>query len=94
MHAWVIILPLKIEDENKNEIPYFIEPSTDERKEIYDENYIGIEAIWNHRNYWVNLQSLNEGCMVCITTITDYFMLILFTSLNLFNILYSSIILL
>jgi len=91
VHAWVIILPLKIEDENINEIPYFIEPSTGERKEIYDENYIGIEAIWNHRNYWVNLQSLDEGCTVCIT---DYLMLILFSNLNLFFILYSSIILL
>jgi len=65
VHAWVIILPFKVEDENINEIPYFIEPSTGERKEIYDENYIGIEAIWNHRNYWVNLQSLDGGCTVC-----------------------------
>ncbi|XP_022183400.1 dynein regulatory complex subunit 7-like isoform X2 [Myzus persicae] len=62
VHAWVIIIPLKIEDENINEIPYFIEPSTGERKEVYDENYTGIEAIWNHRNYWINLQSLDAGC--------------------------------
>lgn len=55
-----------------NEIPYFIEPSTGERKEISNENYIGIEAIWNNKNYWVNLQSLNGGCMV---SIIDYFRL-------------------
>lgn len=67
MHSWIIIIPLKIEYENINDIPYFIEPSTGERKEISDENYIGIEAIWNHRNYWVNLQSLDGGCTVCMT---------------------------
>lgn len=67
MHSWIIIIPLKIEDENINDIPYFIEPSTGERKEISDKNYIGIEAVWNHRNYWVNLQSLDGGCTVCMT---------------------------
>jgi len=67
VHSWIIIIPLKIEDENINDIPYFIEPSTGERKEISDENYIGIEAVWNHRNYWVNLQPLDGGCTVCIT---------------------------
>lgn len=72
MHAWVIIIPLENEAESMNEIPYFIEPSTGERKEISNENYIGIEAIWNNKNYWVNLQSLNGGCMV---SIIDYFRL-------------------
>lgn len=46
--------------------PYFVEPCTGERKEISDENYIGIEAIWNHTNYWVNLQPINGGCAVRI----------------------------
>lgn len=67
-----MIMPLKDEGENMNELPYFIEPSTGERKEISNENYTGIEAIWNNKNYWVNLQSLDGGCMVCIN---DYFRL-------------------
>ncbi|KAL4141543.1 hypothetical protein QTP88_004168 [Uroleucon formosanum] len=71
VHAWVIIIPLQIENENVNEIPYFIEPSTGERKEISDENYIGIEAVWNHKNYWVNLQSLDGGCTQYNFTLTN-----------------------
>ncbi|CAI6342726.1 unnamed protein product [Macrosiphum euphorbiae] len=71
VHAWVIIIPLQIEDENINEVPYFIEPSTGERKEISDENYTGIEAVWNHRNYWVNLQSSGVGCTQYNFTLTN-----------------------
>ncbi|XP_025205390.1 dynein regulatory complex subunit 7-like, partial [Melanaphis sacchari] len=71
VHAWVIVIPLKNEDENMNEIPFFIEPSTGERKEVSNENYIGIEAIWNNRNYWVNLQSLNGGCTQYNFTLTN-----------------------
>ena len=68
VHAWVGVMPLETEDDKYIlEVPYFIEPSTGERKEIVDENYIGIEVIWNHNNYWVNLQPLEGGCAVCIT---------------------------
>jgi len=78
-------MPLETEDDTYiTKIPFFIEPSTGERKEISDENYIGIEAVWNHINYWVNLQSLVGGCTVCIT---DYYMFIYFANLNVFCIL-------
>jgi len=60
-----------------SEVPYFIEPSTGERKEISDENYTGIEVVWNHNNYWVNLQPLEGGCTVCITDL--YILYILLT---------------
>ncbi|XP_025200554.1 LOW QUALITY PROTEIN: dynein regulatory complex subunit 7-like [Melanaphis sacchari] len=63
VHAWVMIMPLETEDDTYiSEVPYFIEPSTGERKEMSDENYIGIEVVWNHNNYWVNLQPLVGGC--------------------------------
>lgn len=62
-----MVMPSEIEDENYPiENPYFVEPSTGERWELSDDNFIGIEALWNHKNYWVNLQSLDGGCMVCI----------------------------
>lgn len=76
VHAWVMIIPLETEND-KSEIPYFIEPSTGERKEISDENYTGIEVVWNNTNYWVNLQSLEGGCTVCITDL--YILYILLT---------------
>eukprot|EP00102_Acyrthosiphon_pisum_P008125 XP_003244287.1 PREDICTED: dynein regulatory complex subunit 7-like [Acyrthosiphon pisum] len=72
VHAWVMVIPLETEnDKNVSEIPYFIEPSTGERKEISDENYTGIEVVWNNTNYWVNLQSLEGGCMQYNFTLTN-----------------------
>lgn len=60
-------MPSEIENEfTKANEPYFVEPSTSEKTDISNENYIGIEAIWNHKNYWVNLQTLNGGCGVCV----------------------------
>jgi len=62
-----MVIPLGTEnDKHLSEISYFIEPSTGERKDISDENYTGIEVIWNNTNYWVNLQSLEGGCTVRI----------------------------
>lgn len=66
VHSWVIIMPSETTIKLTNKNVYFIEPSTGERKAVSDENYIGIEAIWNHKNYWVNLQPLGGGCSVCI----------------------------
>uniref|UniRef100_A0A7S1KU27 Dynein regulatory complex subunit 7 n=1 Tax=Percolomonas cosmopolitus TaxID=63605 RepID=A0A7S1KU27_9EUKA len=36
--------------------PYFIETSTGEQKPITDTDYKQIEAVFNHQNYWVNMQ--------------------------------------
>lgn len=67
VHSWVIIMPFDTKDnESKTEDPYFIEPSTGKKIDISNENYIGIEAIWNHKNYWVNLQTSGNGCAVSI----------------------------
>lgn len=57
-------MPLEFETEDMSKDVYFIEPSTGEWKDISDGNYIGIESIWNHTNYWVNLQPINGGCTV------------------------------
>ncbi|CAH1733010.1 unnamed protein product [Aphis gossypii] len=65
IHAWVVVLPLETDDDQydiSEVVPYFIEPSTGERKEITDENYTGIEVVWNNNDYWVNLQPLEGGC--------------------------------
>lgn len=44
--------------------PYFIEPSTGERHEVNDENYLGIIAVWNHNNYWFNRQHTPIGSFI------------------------------
>ncbi|VVC24351.1 Hypothetical protein CINCED_3A009486 [Cinara cedri] len=65
VHCWVLIMtmPTGIKDENSTDGScYFIEPSTGERQHISNKNYVGIESIWNHKNYWVNLQPSDGGC--------------------------------
>ncbi|XP_011352287.1 dynein regulatory complex subunit 7 [Ooceraea biroi] len=61
IHAWVVILP----EENglrSEEIiePIFIEPSSGVSYNPLDDEtnslYLGVESIWNDRNYWVNMQ--------------------------------------
>lgn len=90
-----MVMPLKTEgNDDKTDIgefPYFIEPSTGEKKEISDENYIGIEVVWNNTNYWVNLQSLVGGCAVCTI---GFYIFVYLTDLQFILCFISSIILL
>ncbi|XP_050528015.1 dynein regulatory complex subunit 7-like [Daktulosphaira vitifoliae] len=63
VHCWVIILPLKIQNKYISKELFFVEPSTGKICSISSRSYIGIEALWNNQNYWVNLQPLYGGCM-------------------------------
>ncbi|NXC20929.1 DRC7 protein, partial [Corythaeola cristata] len=58
VHAWVLVLP------GKREVPeaFFINPFTGNRHSTTDERFLGIESVWNHRNYWVNMQDCRNGC--------------------------------
>ncbi|XP_033216734.1 dynein regulatory complex subunit 7-like [Belonocnema kinseyi] len=67
IHSWVVVLP-DYSGPRGQEIlaPFFIEPSsgvscspTDLEANLL---YLGVESIWNDRNYWVNIQSCSEGC--------------------------------
>ena len=60
VHSWVLVL------EGKREVPesFFIEPLTGMSHSINDDRYHGIESIWNHKNYWVNMQDCSEGVAV------------------------------
>ena len=60
VHSWVLIL------EGKREVPesFFIEPLTGVSHSLKDDRYHGIESIWNHKNYWVNMQDCSEGVAV------------------------------
>ena len=55
IHCWVLVLA------GKREVPenFFIEPSTGICSESH--NYLGIEALWNNSNYWVNMQDCSHG---------------------------------
>ncbi|KAM8984279.1 dynein regulatory complex subunit 7 isoform 4-T6 [Ara ararauna] len=58
VHAWVLVLS------GKREVPesFFINPFTGNRHNTTDKRFLGIESVWNHRNYWVNMQDCRHGC--------------------------------
>lgn len=60
VHSWVLVLS------GKREVPetFFIEPTTGAAVSTKDDEYLGIESVWNHRNYWVNMQSCIDGTAV------------------------------
>uniref|UniRef100_A0A8B9GJV3 Dynein regulatory complex subunit 7 n=1 Tax=Amazona collaria TaxID=241587 RepID=A0A8B9GJV3_9PSIT len=60
VHAWVLVLS------GKREVPetFFINPFTGNRHNTTDKRFLGIESVWNHRNYWVNMQDCRHGCKV------------------------------
>ncbi|XP_052769766.1 dynein regulatory complex subunit 7-like [Mya arenaria] len=57
IHSWVIVL------HGKREVPesFFVEPFTGLSHPVDSSNYQGIESVWNHVNFWVNMQDCSEG---------------------------------
>ncbi|XP_039209694.1 dynein regulatory complex subunit 7 isoform X2 [Crotalus tigris] len=58
VHAWVLVLS------GKREVPesFFIDPFTGKSYSPADDHFLGIECLWNHRNYWINMQDCWNGC--------------------------------
>ncbi|KAM6380930.1 dynein regulatory complex subunit 7 isoform 2-T2 [Pluvialis apricaria] len=67
VHAWVLVLS------GKKEVPetFFINPFTGNSHSTMDEHFLGIESVWNHRNYWVNMQDCRNGCKELIFDLGD-----------------------
>ncbi|XP_064885289.1 dynein regulatory complex subunit 7 isoform X4 [Columba livia] len=67
VHAWVLVLS------GKREVPetFFINPFTGNSHSTTDEQFLGIESIWNHRNYWVNMQDCWNGCKDLVFDLSD-----------------------
>ena len=58
VHSWVLVLS------GSREVPqsFFLEPTSGLALPLTDPNYHWIESIWNHRNFWVNMQQCMNGC--------------------------------
>uniref|UniRef100_A0A4W5P0I4 Dynein regulatory complex subunit 7 n=1 Tax=Hucho hucho TaxID=62062 RepID=A0A4W5P0I4_9TELE len=58
VHCWVLILS------GNREVPenFFIDPLTGKSLSTTNKCFLGIESIWNHQNYWVNMQDCRFGC--------------------------------
>ncbi|NWX13112.1 DRC7 protein, partial [Aegotheles bennettii] len=67
VHAWVLVLS------GKRDVPetFFINPFTGNSHSTTDERFLGIESIWNHRNYWVNMQDCRNGCKELLFDLGD-----------------------
>ncbi|XP_074896673.1 dynein regulatory complex subunit 7 isoform X1 [Buteo buteo] len=67
VHAWVLVLS------GKREVPetFFINPFTGNSHSTMDEHFLGIESVWNHRNYWVNMQDCWNGCKDLVFDLGD-----------------------
>ncbi|CAH2325309.1 dynein regulatory complex subunit 7 [Pelobates cultripes] len=66
IHCWVLVLS------GKCEVPenLFIDSFTGKSFDTKDDHFLGIESVWNHENYWVNMQDCRNGCKVLGTDIT------------------------
>uniref|UniRef100_W5KQ75 Dynein regulatory complex subunit 7 n=1 Tax=Astyanax mexicanus TaxID=7994 RepID=W5KQ75_ASTMX len=58
VHCWVLVLS------GNREVPenFFIDPLAGQSYPTTSEKFLGIESIWNHQNYWVNMQDCRFGC--------------------------------
>lgn len=52
IHSWILLLA----GEHDVEKTIFIEPTTGHAHDLDSPVYLGIESVWNHLNYWVNMQ--------------------------------------
>jgi len=63
-HAWVLIVA------GKRGVPetFFIESSTGHALSPLDSSFQGIEAVWNSKNFWANMQKCTNGLadMQCV----------------------------
>ncbi len=50
-HAWILIRPGRRDIKET----LFVEPTTGRVYNMSNNPYLGIEAMWNHANYWINL---------------------------------------
>lgn len=66
-HCWVLVLA------GKREIgqSFFIEPTTGETNPLDFDQYLGIETLWNHRNFWVNMQDCSQGVSTLVYDLGD-----------------------
>ncbi|KAH9279269.1 Dynein regulatory complex subunit 7 [Echinococcus granulosus] len=57
VHSWILVLPGSRDVHEA----FFIEPFTGESVALDTDMYLGIESVWNHNNYWVNMQDCTNG---------------------------------
>lgn len=62
VHSWVLVLAGK-RDILDN---FFIDPLSGQSYPTSSPCFLGIESLWNHENYWINMQDCRFGCAVSV----------------------------
>ncbi|GAB1293504.1 Dynein regulatory complex subunit 7 [Apodemus speciosus] len=67
VHSWVLVLS------GKREVPesFFIDPLTGRSYSTKDDHFLGIESLWNHKNYWINMQDCWNCCKELVFDLGD-----------------------
>ncbi|XP_069312550.1 dynein regulatory complex subunit 7 [Eulemur rufifrons] len=67
VHSWVLVLS------GKREVPetFFIDPFTALSYSTQDDHFLGIESLWNHKNYWINMQDCWNCCKDLVFDLGD-----------------------
>ncbi|XP_028322880.1 dynein regulatory complex subunit 7 [Gouania willdenowi] len=58
VHCWVLVRS-NLQDVKQD---FFIEPLTGRLYSTDSCHFLGVESVWNHRNYWINMQECDRGC--------------------------------
>ncbi|XP_067361429.1 dynein regulatory complex subunit 7 isoform X2 [Channa argus] len=67
VHCWVLVLSgSRSIQEN-----FFIDPLTGNRYSTADDNFLGIESVWNNLNYYVNVQDCSNSCADIVYDLED-----------------------
>ncbi|KAL7398964.1 hypothetical protein ABVT39_017784 [Epinephelus coioides] len=67
VHCWVLVLSgSRSVQEN-----FFIDPLTGRSYSTDDDNFLGIESVWNNHNYYVNMQDCRNGCADMVYDLED-----------------------
>ncbi|ETV99093.1 hypothetical protein, variant [Aphanomyces invadans] len=69
VHAWVLVRAGR-RDVTEH---VYLEPSTGRKYSVRESPYVRIEAVWNHQNYWVNMQVSRgkDASATCANTLFD-----------------------
>ncbi|RHY34614.1 hypothetical protein DYB32_000804 [Aphanomyces invadans] len=80
VHAWVLVLlllcPSPVHAMTIKLVVtehVYLEPSTGRKYSVRESPYVRIEAVWNHQNYWVNMQVSRgkDASATCADTLFD-----------------------
>ncbi|XP_034045104.1 dynein regulatory complex subunit 7 [Thalassophryne amazonica] len=67
VHCWVLVLS----DSQDISTNFFIDPLTGKSYTTTDHHFLGVESIWNHHNYWVNMKPCSSGCEDIVFDLDD-----------------------